>query len=153
MAGFQGNASGLRAVGRAVRSTAPSMYTSVRATLRKTGNDMVQGSRSRSAWSTRIPQTIKVRPSGVLAIIISAGGETAPHAPVYEGKGTAGQFRHPLFGDRTLWYSEDRRPFLHPAVLARIGIMRDAITAACVNTVREKLGEAAREDLKAMKAT
>ncbi len=112
---FEQVKSDLRAIPREVRRD----LTPV---LKQAGEGAAADARGRAAWSSRIPGAIRVvvrygqRRPGV-AIRVSA--RRAPHARAYEGKGTPGNFRHPLFGDREHWISEAQRPFAFPAVKAK----------------------------------
>jgi hypothetical protein len=77
----------------------------------------------RASWSTRIPRALRVtvrfgmRDTG-LALTAS---RTVPHARLYEfgQRSNRRLFRHPTFGNRQAWVSQQTRPFMVPA--ARTG--------------------------------
>lgn len=102
----------------------------LRPAMRAGAESMAADARSRAAWSTRIPPTIKVRTSfrvGREGVDLVAGGSAAPHARPYEGlsAGGSGEFRHPVFADSQnftrrawTWVTSPTRPFLIPAAEA-----------------------------------
>ena len=104
---------------RACRKAAPEVAVELRTSLRAAGELVASDARSRSSWSHRIPGSIKVRTSGATVSVI-AGGHAAPDAVPYEHRGLDGTFRHPLFGNRELWFNQQARPFLTPALRANI---------------------------------
>lgn len=81
--------------------------------LKKLGATMVTAAKTNASWSTRIPGATRlgVTRKGVRLV---TSGRRAPHARPYEGFSGA-SFRHPVFGDRSNWVSQDARPFLGPA--------------------------------------
>lgn len=87
--------------------------------IRDGANVIADGVRRRSAWSDRIPGSVRVRVSG-FTFTISAGGAEAPsaypnEAPARRGKRAGVPVNHPLFGDREHWYAQKPRPFMLPA--------------------------------------
>lgn len=83
--------------------------------LKATGEKVADRARDNASWSTRVPQSIKVRARS-LQITIIADPRVAPEAAPLENKGRDGFFRHPLFGDREIWVDQKARPFLAPAL-------------------------------------
>jgi hypothetical protein len=77
-----------------------------------------------STSSSKIPPTIKVRVSKTRVSVI-AGGVGVPTGGLFElgnkGRGKSqtatkgGKFRHPVFGNRSVWVSQDMHPYLLPA--------------------------------------
>lgn len=105
----------------------------------KRGGDLIAGeARQNASWSSRIPGAIKVRArisTRETAALISVDAEKAPHARAYEGiSSRATTFRHPVFGtgeNRTdwTWVSQEKRPFLMPAVRSKGPAVRDEVRA------------------------
>lgn len=95
--------------------------------------------RRASAWSERIPGAITVssRFSGRNAgVTLRVNSKRAPHGRTYEGITGAGQFRHPVFGNRDRWVSQRTKPFLYPAVRAAGPAIEKAVAGAVDSTVR-----------------
>jgi hypothetical protein len=77
-----------------------------------------------STHSQKIPPTIKVRVSKT-RISVVAGGQGVPTGGLFElgnkGRGKSqvaargGKFRHPVFGNRSVWVNQDMHPYLLPA--------------------------------------
>lgn len=68
--------------------------------------------------SQTVPGSIKVRLRKT-SISVLAGGEGVPMGGLLEmgnrGRGHKGKFRHPVFGDKSVWVEQDMHPFLLPA--------------------------------------
>lgn len=139
MAAFKTDTRKLRAMGSRLRKSQPILYRQMQATLRSEGKRLAREAQAKaSTWSTRIPDTIKSKVSGVNTLKLSAGGANAPHAPAYEHAGATGTFRHPLnFPGQDAWVSEDARPFLHPAVFDNFDYTKEAVRSACQVGVEE----------------
>ncbi|MBX6382023.1 MAG: HK97 gp10 family phage protein [Microbispora sp.] len=89
--------------------------------LRGAGRIVADEAKRRASWSSRIPRatTVSVRFAGSPGVRVIVNRRKAPHARPHEHGGRPGQFRHPLFGDRSRWYSQRARPFLAPALEAK----------------------------------
>jgi bacteriophage HK97-gp10 putative tail-component len=86
-------------------------------TAAKAGGDKV-ASKARatiSGVSQRIADSIKVYANNK-GVQVRAGGAKAPHAAAFENLGKEGTFRHPVFGNRQVWVSQEAHPFLLPAL-------------------------------------
>lgn len=114
----------IRDLGRVPRET----QRWVRPAIHRAGSDILHAARTNASWSTRIPAAtrLSVRFSRNPGVDVITDTSRAPHAPYYENGGRPGRFRHPLFGDRSHWYSQRARPFLGPAMDAKAG---DAVAA------------------------
>lgn len=68
-----------------------------------------------SPHSKTVPGTIKVRQRKT-SISVIAGGTNVPIAGLLEmgnkGRKHHGKFRHPVFGDKSVWVEQDMHPFL-----------------------------------------
>lgn len=102
---------------------------------------LVPAARSNASWSSRIPSRIKpmVQAKRVGLRVSSKG---APHARPFEGlqaglRSRGGSFRHPVFGNRSVWVSQAHRPFLAPAVMDNADNV--------VSAVNDAIGDAARK--------
>lgn len=90
----------------------------------------------RASWSTRIPGAIGMRVSFARASVeLRVNSKRAPHARPYEGMGSPGTFRHPVYGHRTVWVSQATRPFFFPAVQGKRQKIRDAVETAIIATL------------------
>lgn len=126
---FQMNLRDLNEFAKAVRTASPEVAKGFKSELRKGGNMVKTEAMIGSSWSSRIPGTIKVRTSG-FSVSVMAGGPGAPHAAPFENRGVAGNFRHPVFGNRSVWVAQKARPFLQPAFEAQQpAILRGVINA------------------------
>jgi hypothetical protein len=113
------------------------MVTALNKGLRKGGDIVANAGRANAAWSSRIPGTIKTNVSPK-TVRVSAGGAGAPHAYYYEGSGHGGSFRHPVYGHRKVWVSQQCRPFLTPALEQNTDRVAHEIETA-VNEVLDNL--------------
>jgi hypothetical protein len=93
--------------------------------------------RGRASWSTRIPGSLRVRASrsrkrpGVQFVVSAA---LATHARLYE----FGPFKHPVYGHRDRWVTQDARPFLLPAIRAGRDEFVRAADRAVVTAARRR---------------
>lgn len=104
--------------------------------LRPIGQRAVDRARMNASWSKRIPAAISLRVSTTgrgagLSLVVDH--DVAPHARPYEGL-LSRVFRHPLFGDRDLWFPQDARPFVWPAVLSTQQDIAAEVDAAIAET-------------------
>jgi hypothetical protein len=102
---------------KALRKGAPQLALEMKNDIRAIGEVVAADARERASFSKRIPASVKVRVASTTVSVV-AGGKNAPDAEVFENKGKEGNFRHPLFGDKTHWYTQKAHPFLRPAVVA-----------------------------------
>lgn len=79
--------------------------------IRKAAEIIANQAKANAArFSKRIPLSFRISVRSGNATI-SAGGEAAPNAIMFETPGA----RHPLFGDREYWYTQPYRPFMEEA--------------------------------------
>lgn len=105
-------------IARDMRRLPEETRKAIRPALRKGGEMVAREAAMRSSWSSRIPASIKVEVSfrgNREGVRVRAGGPRAPHARPYENLGDPGTFRHPVYGDRDVWVTQEARPFLFPA--------------------------------------
>jgi hypothetical protein len=119
----------LKVFASAMRKVSRRAGTETRLALREGGEIIAAEARILAAQhSKRIPDTIKTRVLGA-SVIIEAGGDAAPNAVPFEvgnagtGRGLlrserTGKFRHPVFGNRSVWVDQDTHPSLGPAAVA-----------------------------------
>lgn len=91
----------------------------LRVEIRQKGQGVLRLGRSNASWSTRIPRATKLSVrfgKNGPGVSIVTSGQRAPHAALYENNGRPGSFRHPLYGNRSHWYSQPARPYLGPAM-------------------------------------
>jgi hypothetical protein len=137
--GLQADTKSLRQLGARLRHSHPDIDRAVKAALREEGRKVAERARQNASWSSKIPATVKVRSSGVNAVIVSAGGPAAPGAKPIEHAGAQGTFRHPVFGDRDNWVDQTARPFLHPAAIDHLAESAEAVRDALVVQVEKTI--------------
>lgn len=128
-------------IARDLRKLPDETRKAVRPKLRAGGEIIAADARDRADWSSRIPGTVRVRTSfqeNKEKVQVTAGGSGAPHARPYEGIGSSGDtFRHPVYGDREVWVSQEKRSFLFPAAEAKgeqvTGLVRAALDDAAAS--------------------
>ncbi len=89
-----------------------------------------------------VAASIKVSTNrGTATITASQMKGNFPLAARIEGNGSGGNWRHPLFGDRSKWYDEFKslRPYLHPALQAKKQQAQQLMVDACAEAVQQGL--------------
>jgi hypothetical protein len=61
---------------------------------------------------------------------VKAGGAKAPSGAPFENHGQPGQFRHPVFGNKSNWVNQEARPFLAPAADDKSATVEDMVLDA-----------------------
>jgi hypothetical protein len=121
-------------IARDMRNLTPETRKAVRPKLRQAGQLVANDAKQRASWSSRIPSSIRVRTSfreNRENVKVLAGDSNSPHARPYEGLGVRGAtFRHPVYGNRDNWVSQETRPFLFPAAEANQVAAADLISSA-----------------------
>jgi hypothetical protein len=130
---------GLSRLARNLRQASPETWKACRVALRVAVQPVAADAQSRASYSTRIPQTVKVRVTGGGNVKIVAGGVNAPDAAPLENKGQPGTFRHPVFGNREVWVDQPARPFLGPAVEAHKVEVAAKLEAAVTEAIESAL--------------
>lgn len=99
----------------------PELRASVRRAMKPIGEQVVNEARGNAGWSSRIPGSISLRVSFARnpGVSIFAGRGKAPHGRPFEGIRGNASFRHPVFGNRSVWVAQATRPFLRPALDGR----------------------------------
>lgn len=136
-------------VAKALRRAQPELANGLRRDLRVGGLLVAAKAKTiADEHSTTISKTIKVRTSGA-TVVVTAGGADAPVAAPFElgntggrksaSAGRGGTFRHPVYGNRDVWVTQEMHPFLAPAALseapkvdAQIGRTLDRVTRTIV---------------------
>lgn len=120
----------------------PDIRQELRPKLRAIGQAALADVRGRASWSTRIPRATRLVVSLAKAkpgLSIVVNKDKAPHARPYENRGSAGTFRHPLFGNRQRWFPQQARPFLWPGARPHFERVDEQISKA-VDEVARKHG-------------
>lgn len=119
---------------RALKLYAPLVHKQFRSKARDIAKAIAAEAKSNASWSGRIPGAIS--PSVTTKFVgVRVSKKKAPHGGLYE-RGSTGRpkvVRHPLFGNKNVWFEEPVRPFLAPAVEAN----RDDTLAAMLQAVEE----------------
>mgnify|MGYP000846211318 FL=1 len=100
---------------------------------------VMQQARANASWSSRIPSAMSVGVSNSRRFPgaqIKVAAAKAPHARLFEWPGRGGSFRHPVYGDRETWVSQEGRPFIRPAVRAKGNEFISACDRAVDETAR-----------------
>jgi len=106
---------GLRKFARSLRYVSPEAARVLRSTMKDAGKLVADDATKRAeAFSKSIPPTIKVRTSGI-NVTVQAGG-ISPLAMLNEKRDG---WRHPVFGNRSVWVDQPSHHFLAPALQAK----------------------------------
>ncbi len=90
------DATELKILSKALRKAPAEVRREFRTKWRAAAMIVAESAKSKASFSTRIPDSIKVRGYGA-NIQIRAGGDQAPEAAPLENKGKPGYFKHPVF--------------------------------------------------------
>lgn len=116
----------------------------IRQEAERIGQSALSDAKSRASWSRRVPSAISMRgftdmTRGRVGVELRVS-KAVPYARAYEGisqQGSSGYFRHPVYGNRQVWVSQQTRPYLWPAVSGRSNQMRQAIEQVVEQAARE----------------
>lgn len=126
---------GLKKLAQAARRADRDIARTLRTGLKAAGEIVARDARSRAAFSSRIPSSIKVSTARG-SVTVKAGGSSAPDAAPIENKGK-GHVRHPVFGHMNVWTDKNSPPaYLHPALDAKREEAHLAVREAVLETVR-----------------
>lgn len=128
------DASMLGRFGRQLRRADADTKAIVTAGLMSVAQAAAAEAKEKAGWSTTIPATIRAGGAGT-QVYVRAGGTRAPHAAPYEHRGEEGTFRHPVFGDRSVWVRQAARPFLTRPVTAHAEAGGEQIADAIVRAI------------------
>lgn len=130
----------LSRLARDLRAASPEAWKAYRLAVREVAEVVKRDAQSRSSYSKRIPDSMRIRTTAAGNVKLIAGGDAAPNAAAIENRGR-GFVRHPVFGDRENWTDKNSHPaFLAPALadhqeeVARA--IEDAVYAAVERAVR-----------------
>ncbi len=127
--------SSLARLARDLRRASPDAWKAYRVSVRAMAQVVLDDARSRAAFSTRIPQSGRIRITSGGNVKVVFGGDLAPDAAAIENKGR-GFVRHPVFGDRQDWTDKNSHPaFLAPAFEAHREEVLTAIEEAVIEAV------------------
>lgn len=115
----------------------PELKRELRPAIKKGAQPMLEGMRSDTSWSTRIPAATRISSSltgSQAGVSIVVDHRKAPHARPYENGGNDGDFRAPLFGDRERWYPHHARPFFAKNVREHKKDVEQAVAEAVTTT-------------------
>lgn len=116
---------GLKDMAKDIRAAEPNIRAGLKLAL-KQGADLVASEYRTQIGrnSPRIAATITTG-STLTTSYVKAGSKAAPHAAAFENEGRAGVFRHPVFGNRGVWVTQDA----HPAAIAALQKRGDDVVA------------------------
>jgi len=121
------DAQGLKSLQRDLKRADADSLKLFRAAMKKGGEIIAADARSRiSGTSQRIADSIRVMANNK-GVQVKAGGAKAPHAAPFENMGKSGNFRHPVFGNREVWVSQEAHPYLLPALDGKLDQVIDTV--------------------------
>lgn len=100
-----------------LRNMSTEVRRSLRPTLERAAQPILAQAKANASWSSRIPGAIRLS-TLKRGVEIRVSAKKAPHARPLEGIRGNRAFRHPVMGDRSVWVSQETRPFLQPAARA-----------------------------------
>lgn len=121
-------ASELRRAAADLRGFSTQVRREIRPAVKRAAEPMVAAARANASWSTRIPGAIKIS-TLKRGVEIRVSRKRAPHARPYEGIAGGSTFRHPVYGNRDRWVTQQTRPFLEPAVRQHMPKVRAELIA------------------------
>lgn len=144
---FQCNTAGLKLLSSLLISCQPGVMAAFRKSVNDDGGPLIGGRAAElSAWSKKIPRTIRWRTTGNMAkvtLIVSAGYKGVPIAKWYELGHTQDHsgWWHPAWphGKRKSWKwvpqakGEYHRPYLYPALQERQGQVAQVAMGAIID--------------------
>lgn len=125
----------------ALRRAEPLIARELTARLRVLGNIVADEARSISSeYSVQIPDSIKVR---VKKAVVTVEAGPCAIAGLFEvgnkGNRSANTFRHPVFGNTSVWVDQPMHPFLHPALANKFAEVEVAMQSALDVAVAEAI--------------
>lgn len=121
-----------------LRAAAPEAWKECRLALREAAKPVLATAQANVSYSSRIPQTGRIRVTGGGNVKITFGGDSAPDAPAIENQGR-GFVRHKVFG-QDVWTSKNSHPaWLAPALDQHSEAAAAAIEAAVMAAVDHAL--------------
>lgn len=123
---------------KTLRQLAPQVQKDANKQIKIEADRIASDAKAFAVWSERIPGAISVTANSRGAGL-KVSSRRAPHGRLFErGSGRGRSFRHPVFGNRDVWVSQQARPYLEPAIKQNQhwflrsleGILREAIRKA-----------------------
>lgn len=117
----------------------PDLRKELRPALRKAAHPVLEEMRRNASWSSRIPSATKISTSlsgSRAGVSLRTNAARAPHARPYEHGGSAGNFRHPVFGDKERWVAQRARPYFFRSVDDQADNVRDALGDTVIEVAR-----------------
>lgn len=109
---------------KAIRKASPEIAKAMNKAIRTEAKKIqAEARRGFAEYSTRIGRAVGVSVSAK-RVSLKLSGKKAPHGPINEFGG-----RHPVFGNRSVWVTQEARPRLKPAVDRNRPKVRAAIEA------------------------
>lgn len=130
--------SSFRKFARDLKRAEPALAIKLRTNLKAVGELVAVDARSRAGFSSRIPQNIKVGVAGG-HIRVYVKKLAPPHKGeerAFEHRGRSGPFRHRVYG-KDVWVTQEARPFLKPALVAKQALAVVAARKAVDDALRE----------------
>jgi hypothetical protein len=117
----------------------PDLRRELRRALRKAAVPVLGQMRANSRWSSRIPAATKISIglSGSKAgVTLRTNAKRAPHGRPFEHGGSAGNFRHKVFGHKDRWVAQRARPFFFNAADQRADDVRDSLGDTVIDVAK-----------------
>lgn len=126
--------SNYRTVQLRLKTVDPAVRKGLRtASLRAVGV-IVEDAKARASWSETIPGAI-VPTATQTYVGVKARGSKVPIAALNERR--AGKWRHPVYGNRSVWREQRAKPSVRPAVKAHAATVVAGVKVATDLAIRE----------------
>jgi hypothetical protein len=119
---------------KGLHKASPDIYKALRTSVRQAGN-MVRDAARDDTSSVKAAKALRVS-AGATSATISASGQ---FPVLLEGPKP---FRHPLFGNKKHWYSQNAKPYLAPAGLKKGPEAQQMIGDAVIAAAKKVFDEA-----------
>lgn len=111
----------LRELYQAAKAADGNLQVLLRRGVKEAAQPIANGVKSAASWSSRIPGATRTKASFSAkgaSVTVEVDAAAAPEAAPLNHGGRGGTFRHPVFGNRENWVSQQARPFFDQGVTA-----------------------------------
>lgn len=127
---------------QAAKAADGNLQVQLRRGVRKAAKPIEDGVKAAASWSSRIPGAVRTKASFAArgaSVRVEVDSGAAPEAAPINNKGRGGRFRHPVYGNRDNWVSQQARPFFREGVTAGIPAA-DAAMSRLMDDFAHQLG-------------
>lgn len=115
------------------------LSAALRKGLRNAADPIKRQVQANASWSSRIPAAVAVGTAFSkkrTGVFLRVNSKKAPHARPMENDGSAGTFRHPVYG-RDVWVTQQARPFFFAETEQHMPKVEQAALAAVDEAARQ----------------